>query len=373
MPGGAAARKALAEVVQLKSGPVSCGRCEVSDPTFDPGRETLKQQALLRVDAFSCNYRDMGFIRSGIAAARPNAVVPFGSEFCARVLAIGEEVDHIQPGDRVYGAFVYPEPPAPNIPPGIASNECSKEYLIVPAAKLQVVPDDMTDVEAASFALNGLTVASILMRLDVPRRRRVLILSGRSNVSLFACRAAAALGAEVTVVTTSSGISDRLRELGAQRVVVVDDPAAGLFACDELRDLAEGTGGFDAVVDPFMDAYLHQVGDLMAVGGAYATCGAAKQNPEDGVAHELSLKWMQQHFYANLLIKNLTFLGNCLGTREALARLNELQRQGALAPIVDSVYTAGEEAAFLRRTYTDPERFGKVVYRFDADSTKVTT
>lgn len=61
-------------------------------------------------------------------------------------------------------------------------------------------------------------------------------------------------------------------------------------------------------------------------------------------------------------------LGGCSGAFDGGRR-----RQGALAPIVDSVYAAGEEAAFLRRTYTDPERFGKVVYRWEADSAKATT
>lgn len=364
VPGGVAARLDGAGLVALRSGTVACGLREFPTPAWDRSLSGIDKAALIRISAFSCNYRDIAFIRLGLARSRGNEVVPFGSEFCATVLEVGDEVAHIKPGDRVFGAFTYPLARDPSLTAGILSNECSKEIMLVPAAKLQVVPDDMNDVEAAAFSLNGLTVASMFMRLEVPRRRRVLVLAARSNVGLLACGAGAALGAHVTAVTTSADAAERIRQLGAAETVVLQDPAAGLVNCQELKRIADRQDGFEAVIDPFMDVHLHQVGDLMAAQGRYITCGSAKQVPEDATSHVASVDWLYRHFYPSLLTKNLEFYGNCLGDGTALEFMLDLWARRAMIPIIDSVYTEGQEADFLRRSFVDRSRFGKVVYAF---------
>jgi hypothetical protein len=41
-------------------------------------------------------------------------------------------------------------------------------------------------------------------------------------------------------------------------------------------------------------------------------------------------------------------------------------RAGRLDVLVDSVFTGNDVGAFFKRTFADPVRFGKVVYRYAA-------
>ena len=60
---------------------VSCGLVGAPMPHFDPASPAHREAMLLRVRAFSCNYRDKAFVRSLI-----------GSEFVADVVAAGRDV-----------------------------------------------------------------------------------------------------------------------------------------------------------------------------------------------------------------------------------------------------------------------------------------
>jgi hypothetical protein len=62
---------------------------------------------------------------------------------------------------------------------------------------------------------------------------------------------------------------------------------------------------------------------------------------------------------------NLRLVFNCLGSRTDLERAIEDFNAKSLSVIVDSVFRNGDAATFLRRTYEDPNRFGKVVFCYE--------
>ena len=65
-----------------------------------------------------------------------------------------------------------------------------------------------------------------------------------------------------------------------------------------------------------------------------------------------------------VMVNNLQIIGNCLGLTEDLERALAAHSAGHFPVIVDSVFSDGDAAGFLDRTYNAPDRFGKVVYLY---------
>jgi len=67
---------------------------------------------------------------------------------------------------------------------------------------------------------------------------------------------------------------------------------------------------------------------------------------------------------AHVMMNNLRVQGNCLGLTEDLVLALEDFSAGRLPVIVDSVFSGKSAGEFLTRSYTDADRFGKVVYQY---------
>ncbi len=110
---------------------------ERPDPVAGPG------QALVEVAFAGVNFMDIG-VRQGVAwAETPNPKV-LGVEGVGRVLAVGDGVKSVAPGQRV--AWVYA--------PGSYA-----ERIAIPATSLVPVPDAIDDRTAASVMMQGLTAS----------------------------------------------------------------------------------------------------------------------------------------------------------------------------------------------------------------------
>lgn len=113
----------------------------------EPGRPG-PGQALVRHTAIGLNFLDTYF-RSGLYPA-PNGLplVP-GNEAAGEVLEVGEGVDWVRPGDRV--AYVGPL-------------GAYAQQRVIPADRLVIIPDGISDEQAAGMMLKGMTVEYLLRR-----------------------------------------------------------------------------------------------------------------------------------------------------------------------------------------------------------------
>ncbi len=119
------------------------GGRDVLEPVERPEPMAGPGQALVDVAFAGVNFMDIG-VRQGMAwNATPNPKI-LGVEGSGRVLAVGEGVADIQPGQRV--AWVYA--------PGSYA-----ERIAIPAAALVPVPDGIDDRTAASVMMQGLTAS----------------------------------------------------------------------------------------------------------------------------------------------------------------------------------------------------------------------
>jgi NADPH:quinone reductase-like Zn-dependent oxidoreductase len=350
-------------VVRLNGRDVRFARVPVDEPRFDPTAPEHARHALVRVAAFSLNFRDKAYCAEMSRVCGPRSFLPVGSEFAGEVVAVGAGVTSVRPGDRVVGDYSYPTrssaPGGEGVRGGVPTNHASRGLLVLPEASLFPVPAAMPVEVAAAFALNAQTAYSMVRKLAVGPGDTVLVTAARSSASLFSLSALRAAGVRTVAVTTSAGDADRIRAAGADEVVTA--AAAGdLASHPELARFAHPQRGFAGVVDPFWDVYLSRVVPLLRSGGRYVTCGVLHQGGDPPPPADLTGTMNE------VMLHNRTVIGNCLGERDDLARAVADYAAGRLAVPIDRVYTGDDAARFVDRTFNDPARFGKVVFRYSS-------
>lgn len=161
---------------------------------------------------------------------RPRGGVP-GSDVAGEVVAVGEGVDHLSPGDRVWGETVEGIP--------WRDGGAWAERVLAPADALARIPPGVDDEQAVAVGTPG------VLALEVLRDQGRL----RPGASVCVNGAAGAMGQQLVQLA---------KALGARRVVGVDrgDTAATLRAlgCDDTvdhltEDVTRGGERFDVVVD----------------------------------------------------------------------------------------------------------------------------
>jgi NADPH:quinone reductase-like Zn-dependent oxidoreductase len=331
---------------------------EIPEPDFDPADPALVHSVLVRVSAFSCNFRDKAFIYR-LQRLPSNRFFVIGSEFCGVVVATGREVTTLRVTDRVIGENHYTGMlvDAEGVTEGIPTNSASKEFLILHERKVCRIPDEMSDAVGASFGVGAQTTYSMVRRLAPPAGSKVLVPSGSSNTSLFLIAALSRLGARV-FTTTTSDVERRLHDQGAERVIRVVGPSA-----EAIVGASSEIGGFDFVFDPFFDLHLEVATRVLRPFGSYVTCGLLAQTPGAGRGAPIP-PLPAEAILVNVMAKNLSIVGNCIGLHSDLRQALEDYAGGRLNCVVDSEFGGTQAPGFLARTYEDRKRFGKVVFRY---------
>jgi NADPH2:quinone reductase len=161
-------------------------------------------EARIRHRAIGLNYADV-YLRSGLyPAALPSGI---GTEACGIVEEIGAGVTEIKVGDRV--AYV-------GGPPGAYS-----EVRIIAADRLVVLPDGISDQQAAAMMLKGLTAQYLLRQTyRVKGGDTILFHAAAGGVGLLACQWARALGATIIGTVGSDAKAVLAREHGCDHPII---------------------------------------------------------------------------------------------------------------------------------------------------------
>ncbi len=202
-------------------------------------------QVLLRNRAIGFNFIDIYF-RTGVYPLEyPSGL---GSEGAGDVLAVGEGVNDINPGDRV----AYCTPPVGSY----------AEERVYPADRLVPLPDEVSYEQAAAMMLKGLTSWYLLHHsYPVQAGDTVLLYAAAGGVGQIAARWAALLGARVIGVVGSSDKVETARNAGCAEVVLGDDPGF----VDRVRELSGG--GVAAVYDSLgKDSFMQSLDCLRPLG-----------------------------------------------------------------------------------------------------------
>ncbi len=177
-------------------------------------------QALIRQTAVGLNYIDVYF-RSGLYPA-PSLPFVAGQEGAGVVEAVGDGVSEVRVGQRVAYAG----------PLGAYA-----ERRLIPADRLVVVPDGITDEQAAAMMLKGMTAHYLLRRtFRVEPGQTILFHAAAGGVGLIACQWAKHLGATVIGTVGSADKAELAKAHGCDHPIRYDQE-------DVVARVRELTGG----------------------------------------------------------------------------------------------------------------------------------
>jgi len=136
----------------------------------------------------------------------PKNTIP-GKEMAGRVVAVGQNVTHFQPGDEVFGDL------------SVASWGAFAEYVAVPECAIALKPTNLTFEEAAAVPESAVVALQGLRdKGKIQPGNKVLINGASGGVGLYAVQIAKAFGAEVTAVCSTRNM-EMVRSLGADHVI----------------------------------------------------------------------------------------------------------------------------------------------------------
>lgn len=204
-------------VVTEPGGPEKFERRAIEPPRPGPG------EALLRQTAIGLNFIDV-YHRSGLYPWGVDRDLIAGSEGAGVVEAVGPGVTSVKPGDRV--AYTHP----------LGAYASSR---ILPADRLVPIPAGISDAQAASLMLKGLTAHYLMFStFPVEPGMQVLVQAAAGGVGLILGQWLAAKG--VTAIGTAGGPAKVALAKSHGYAHVIDYTAEDFVP--RVRELTGGTG-----------------------------------------------------------------------------------------------------------------------------------
>lgn len=212
-------------------------------PTPVPGAK----QVLVRTRVAAVNFPDALMV-AGKYQYKPKFPFSPGGELSGEVIAVGNEVEHLQAGDRIVGITPF----------GAYAQE-----VLVDATHVIPLPRDISDGDlelAGSFVLTyGTSLHALKDRAQAQAGETLLVLGAGGGVGLAAVEIGKLLGMRVIAAASSAGKLAAARALGADETID--------YSSDDLRERVKaltGGRGVDVVYDPvggdFAEPALRSVG-----------------------------------------------------------------------------------------------------------------
>lgn len=314
-----------------------------SVPVPGPGEIRVK------VKAVSLNYRDKLVIDTGMGLPPAFPFVP-ASDMAGVVDAVGSGVTRFRPGDRVMSTYIPgwidgQRPGNARVPayqtlggfyPGMLA-----DYVVLKEDWLSASPASLTDAEASTLPIAGLTAWFALVELGKLKAGDTVLVQGTGGVALFGLQIAKALGAEVIVTSGSDEKLARAKALGADHGInrQQGDWVAAVHALTQDR-------GADHILEIAGGANLGRSLEAVAVEGIISVIGVLE-------GFEISGSVLP------LLMKSPVIQGISVGHRRSLEDLVRAVDHVGLKPVIDRTYAFGDLPAAL--DHLDRGPFGKIV------------
>lgn len=195
-----------------------------------PAPDIKKNEILLDVHAAGVNFPDTLIIEGKYQFKPPFPFSP-GGEAAGVISAVGENVTHLKPGDRVmaltgWGSFA--------------------EQVAVPNYNVLPIPESMDFTIAAAFSMTyGTSMHALKQRANLQPGETLLVLGASGGVGLAAVEIGKALGARVIAAASSAEKLEVARNAGADELINYTDTSLK----DEIKRLTNGNGA-DVIYDP---------------------------------------------------------------------------------------------------------------------------
>jgi NADPH:quinone reductase-like Zn-dependent oxidoreductase len=309
---------------------------------------------LVKMTAVALNYRDL-LVVNGVDGWKPSEPRIPASDGVGVVVAAGAAVTRFRTGDRVAGVFLprwldgeltaetYVSPLG-----GASADGVLAEYRVFDEQSVVGVPGHLTDLEAATLPVAGVTAwHAVRLRSGVRPGDSVLI-QGTGGVSLFALQFVRALGGRAIVLSSSDRKLERVRALGAAETINY----SRVPAWEEDVLARTGGRGVDHVIEVVGGENLNRSLRAVRVSGTISFIGLLA-----GLAAPINTY--------QFVTRNVRLHGIETGSRAMFEDMNRFMEQHASRPVVDRVCRFADFPEALRQMESGGH-FGKVVIAMPA-------
>lgn len=216
------------------------------------------------------------------------------------------------------------------------------EQVVADLDQLYPVPEHLDPADVVALGVNAMVAEGAVCRAAVTPGERVLVRGASGGIGVLATQLAHAHGAEVTAVTSSAEYGERLRTLGAGKIV------------DRTRERPEET--YDVIVDTAAGPQVREYLELLRPNGRYVLCGGTAGVPEPEAFGPLMRDF---HKSPTLFAFSLTSVPP-EERRRSWDRVLALVADGRLAAVRDRTFPLGAAEAALQHV-EHGKSFGKVV------------
>lgn len=236
-----------------------------------PVPEPCAGEALVRLKAATLNFRDLLAVGGQLPSAKEPEYVPL-SDAAGEVVATGDGVTRVKPGDRVSPLFAQgwlsgPKPAMTML--GGPIDGVARNYAVFDAESLCLIPDEIGDLEAATLPCAGLTAWSAVFGPRPLEAGEWILVQGTGGVSLAALQWAKAAAANVIITSSSDAKLNRAKALGAD--IAINYRTTPDWA--EAARAAMGGRGVDIVVDVVGVAGIEDCARVVGDGGIISAVG----------------------------------------------------------------------------------------------------
>jgi NADPH:quinone reductase-like Zn-dependent oxidoreductase len=284
-------------------------------------------QLLLRMTAWSLNYRDLLTVQGGYNPKQPLPLIPC-SDGVGVVEAVGEGVRRAAKGDRVCPIFCQawidgpPDRDKLRSTLGGPLDGTLAEFVVVSEEGVVHPPAHLTDAECASLPCAGVTAwTALFAEGDLQPEQTVLVL-GTGGVSSFALLLAKARGARVIITSSDDEKLGRARALGADETINYQKQKQW---SKPVRELTAGRG-VDHVVEVGGAGTLEQSIRSCAIGGRVSVIGVLA-----GAKSAVLV--------TPILMGYLRLQGILVGHRASFEALNAFFTEHELRPVVGHTFS----------------------------------
>ncbi len=319
-------------------------------PVPEPGPREVR----VLVYAVGLNHMDL-WVRRGVPGHQFPLPLILGSDAAGVVDAVGPGAHGVKEGDQVIvmpgvscGVCPACQSGRDQLCPdyhilGESRDGCAADFVVVPDSNVVNKPQGLDYPQAAGFALVFQTAWSMLVsKAKLQAGEIVLIHGAGSGVGSAAVQIARMQGAQVIATAGSREKCNSAMALGADYAI---DYNKQDFV-QEVRQLC-GRQGVDVVFEHVGQTIFTDSIRCLARGGRLVTCGAT-------AGAEVTINLRQ------LFFKNLSIIGNTMGSRGELMHIVDLVGQGRLHPVVDRVMPL-REVQHAHEILESRKAFGKIV------------
>lgn len=340
------------ESFELDGEKVNIGLFDIPDTNFD--NYFNPRSVLVRVNAFSCNFRDRSLMHSFNETCKNYTKIiysPIGSEFAGVVEKVGADVKALKVGDRVMANNSYPFKASGKFG-GVLTNFASQRLHMFNEDELIRVPDIMSDEEAAAFSLSAQTAYSMVRKANIQKGDTVFVTSLSSNTSLAIIEALKKYDVNIYATSTQEKVLGKFKNKMGINIV---------FNLHTMQKELSKFPQIDVVFDPFVDINMNRLSSFLNYGARYVFCGFYQQSNKFNCTSCSNMNIL--NLYSLCIKKNVSVIGNCLGVSEDLNSAINDYCAGIYHVHIDSIFSGKNIINFFTRTFKE-KHIGKVIYKY---------